>query len=300
MAVVRKRRRNMSLQYSVIAFIVLLIFALLSVTVLFNIKTAVVEGSSIYTPEEIITAGGINGGDNMIRKNMGKAEQTITSELIYIETAEIKRKLPSSVEIIVTPCTETASLESEDGFMIVSSMGKILRFSEEPAEGTRIFYGTEPAEGMSPGMIFSSADDEKTKVIFRLMELSEESTFGEQITSYDVRDRLNISCVYDNRIEVDIGVITDADYKFKLANKIISTSTAPDFEGKLKIFGKAGQLLSNDDLQQIEDTYEYNITSVTVTEPAESETEPDGESSGNDESGEGTESTESSAKLNFE
>ncbi len=297
MTAVRKHKRNMSLQYGVIAFIVLTIFALLSVTVLFNIETAVVEGSSVYTPEEIVMAGGINGGDNMIRKNMGKAEQAITSELIYIETAEIKRKLPSSVEIIVTPCAETASLEGEDGFIVVSSLGKILRFSEEPAEGTQIFYGSEPAEGLEPGMIFSSADSEKTEVIFRLMELSGESVFGEQVTSYDVRDRLNISCVYDNRIEVDIGVITDADYKFKLANKIINTGTAPDFEGRLKIFGKAGQLLGKDDLQQIEDTYEYNLTSVTVTEPPESETGENGESSGNTES---AETSETSAKLNFE
>ncbi len=40
----QKRKRNMSLHYSAIMLIVLIIFSLLSVTVFFNIDTAVVSG----------------------------------------------------------------------------------------------------------------------------------------------------------------------------------------------------------------------------------------------------------------
>ncbi len=288
----QKRKRNMSLHYGMIALIVLIIFAILSTTVFFNIETALVVGSSRYTVDEIITASGIHGGDNMIRKNMSKAEEAIVSKLTYIETAEIKRKLPSSVEIFVTPCVETASLEDEDGFMIVSGMGKILRFTEEPAENTRIFYGAEPAEGLEIGMNFASADEKKTEVISELMSRGDNS-FVSKVTSFDVSDRLNISCVYDDRIDVELGVISEIDYKFRSANEILTTRISPDSEGRLIMLKAGARFLSKSDLEQIDEVYEHNLMTEnsTVTDETVSDIDTDGET---------TSETNTSTKLNFE
>lgn len=286
----QKRKRNMSLHYSAVVLIVLIIFSVLSLTVLFNIETAVVSGSSIYTAEEIIAVSGIQGGDNMIRKNLGKAEKAITSELVYIEEAKITRKLPSSVEIVIVPCVETASLQDEGGFMIVSETGKILRLSEEPAEDTQVFYGANPAEELKVGDTFRSEDDAKTEVIYELMSLSD-NQFVSDITSFDVSDRLNISCVYDNRIDIILGVITDAEYKFRLANEIISTRISPGAEGRLKMLENGGQFLSKADLEQIEQTFLHNSEAATETVTEETSAEPSAET---------PEDTNTSTKLNFE
>lgn len=282
-----RRRSNMTLHYSVIAFIVLVIFLILSVTVFFNVETAEVVGSSIYTADEIISVSGIKGGDNMVRKNMGKVESSITSELVYIESAEIKRKLPSTLEITITPCIETASLETEEGFMIVSESGKILKFAEEPAEDTLVFYGTEPAEGMQTGMTFASEDEDKTEVIFELMSRSENG-FASKITSFDVSDHYNISCVYEDRITIELKSSADIDYKFKLAEEIL-TKISPDAEGRLNLLENGGRFLSKEDLEQIEENYKMAMETSGVTEETTMET--------------GTESasdTGESTKLNFE
>lgn len=288
----QKRKRNMSLHYSAVVLIVLIIFSVLSVTVLFNIETAVIIGSSIYTSEEIISVSGIQGGDNMIRKNLGRAERAITSELVYIEEAKITRKLPSSVEIVIVPCVETASLQDEGGFMIISETGKILRMSEEPAENTQIFYGAYPAEELKIGDTFKSEDEARTEVIYELMGLADNS-FVSDITSFDVSDRLNISCVYDNRIDIILGVITDAEYKFRMANEIISTRISPDAEGRLNMLKNGGRFLSKADLEQIDATFKHNseMATETVTEETETTAEPPAEPS---------EDTNTSTKLNFE
>lgn len=290
----QKRKRNMSLHYSAVVLIVLIIFSVLSLTVLFNIETAVVSGSSIYTAEEIIAVSGIRGGDNMIRKNLGKAEKAITSELVYIEEAKITRKLPSSVEIVIVPCVETASLQDEGGFMIVSETGKILRLSEEPAEDTQVFYGVNPAEELKVGDTFKSEDEAKTEVIYELMSLSD-NQFVSDITSFDVSDRLNISCVYDNRIDIILGVITDAEYKFRLANEIISTRISPGAEGRLKMLENGGQFLSKADLEQIEQTFLHNSEEAAETVTGETSADPSA-----DPSAETSEDTNTSTKLNFE
>lgn len=57
----------------------LVIFAVLSLTVFFKVENIVVYGSSVYTAEEIAEVSGIKGGENMIRKSMGRAEKRITS-----------------------------------------------------------------------------------------------------------------------------------------------------------------------------------------------------------------------------
>lgn len=290
----QNRKRNMSLHYGAVLLIVLIIFSVLSVTVLFNIETAVISGSSIYTAEEIIAVSGIRGGDNMIRKNLGKAEKTITSELVYIEEAKISRKLPSSVEIVIVPCVETASLQDEGGFMIVSETGKILRLSEEPAEDTQVFYGANPAEELKVGDTFRSEDEAKTEVIYELMGLSD-NQFVSEITSFDVSDRLNISCVYDNRIDIILGVITDAEYKFRLANEIISTRISPGAEGRLNMLKNGGRFLSKADLEQNDENFLRNSEAAdkaaTETSLEETDTGSPAETS---------EDTNTSTKLNFE
>ncbi|MBQ7980600.1 MAG: FtsQ-type POTRA domain-containing protein [Oscillospiraceae bacterium] len=264
------RRGNMSLHYSLIAFIVLIVFVILSTTVFFNIESADIIGSSIYSADEIIAASGIKGGDNMIRKNMGKAEEAITSELIYIEEAHISRKLPSSIEILIVPCVETASLQTEDGYLIVSESGKILRAEAEPAEDTLVFLGAEPAEDMHVGMTFASADEDKTEVIYELLGKAD-SGFASKITSFDVTDRLNISCLYEDRINIEINSVADIDYKFRLAEEILDTKISPDAKGRLKLLENGAQFLSNEDIEQNEQTFEMNMqtSAATETTPAE-------------------------------
>lgn len=285
----------MSLYYGTVLFIAAVIFAILSVTVFFNIETAVVKGSSIYETEEIIAASGIKGGDNMIRKSMGRAAEKITEELIYIETAEVKRKLPSSVEITVTPCTETACMQKDGGFFVVSGMGKILRLTEEPQNGLIIFYGANPSEDMDLGMKFASEDESKTEVIYDLLS-RRETEFVSKITSFDVTDRLNISCVYEDRISIELGVISEIDYKFRLAEEIITTKISPDARGQFRMLKNGVQFLSEADIQQNEELHKIQRENAERQEQKEQEESEAAETSVPD-----SESvSETSSKLNFE
>lgn len=268
----------MSLYYGTVLFIAAIIFGVLSVTVFFNVDTVIVNGSSMYSAEEIIAAAGISGGDNMIRKNMSKAAEKITSQLTYIETAVIKRRLPSSLEITVEPCVETACFQEEDGFFIVSRSGKILKRTENPRRDMPVFYGAAPAEGMDIGMKFASDDENRTEIIYELLERSLTTGFASDITSFNVADRLNISCIYDDRITIELGVISDMDYKFRLAEVIISTKISPHAEGQLRMLEKGGQFLSKADLEQIEEIRRINrenaLNSETQTEETGTETVP--------------------------
>lgn len=276
----KQRNGNYSIHYSMIFFIALIVFVVLSLTVLFNIETVIVTGNSIYSAEEIIAVSGLASGDNMIRKNMSKCEESITSQLIYIETATVKRSFPSSIKIIIKPCVETANLESEEGFFVISKFGKILRHTNEPDLNLLTFYGANPKEEMAIGMQFESADNKKTDNIFELIDKLNSSSMSGKVSSFDITDRLNISCIYENRVTIEMGSVSELDYKFKAAENILTTKISEHTEGTMKILSSGISFIDKEGLELNEQTYIDNIHSM-VTEDISEETEISDETSDN-------------------
>ncbi len=230
------------------------ILAILSTTVFFNIKNVVISGSSIYSSDEIISASGIKGGDNLVKLSIDRCSNQILNELIYIENAEISRKFPSTVEISVTASEPAANFICDDGIYLISKDGKTLDYITEQKADLLNFTGTDPAEGTAVGQHFASQDDTKTTIIYKLMELFLDAD-NEKITSIDVTDNANITFLYDNRITVELGNINDIDYKYSFSMEILSEKINDSTEGVLTILSESNQasfmdksILENNDL----------------------------------------------------
>jgi cell division protein FtsQ len=308
----KKSHSGNSMYYSVILLIVIVTFVILSTTVFFKVNTVTVTGSSIYTAEEIIAASGIKGGDNLIRTKTGKCESLIEQQLIYVEEAEITRSFPSTLVINIIPCKEKISAEYEEGFCLLSESGKILKQSDEPFPDTTIIYGArlreeddvweedtsgsvtsavssaaqtdssedeESADSNYPvlGDKFACAESYRTEVFYSLTEVADTALDG-KIDSFDMSDYLNVSCIYDNRITIELGAAAELDYKFKLANTIISTKIGPLTEGTLTMLSGGASFIDKAGLEQNELNYQSNISGsgedtadTSVTEEADGE-----------------------------
>jgi hypothetical protein len=232
----RGRGRSYSLQFSVIGLIAIAIFAVLSVTVLFRLNTVILHGASIYSTEEITAASGLRSGDNLIRKNMTECAAGITRELVYIEAAEVRRSFPSSVRITVAPCVETANIEHDGTWYLISATGKILEITDSSYNVNLLtFYGASPADGLLKGAKFESDDPRKTENVFELLEKTGTGVMAGKIKSVDVTDNYNVSCNYDDRITIVLGAVSEIDYKYKLADTIIRMNIGEDEEGTLTL-----------------------------------------------------------------
>lgn len=264
-AAVRKKSGN-SAYYGVIALVVIITFVILSTTVFFRIDTLVITGSSIYTAEEITAASAIHGGDNLIRTLMGKCSDRIESSLVYVEKAEPKRHFPSTVEIYIEPSVETANIAVGSTYYIVSQSGKILEISDTPRQNIFTVNGVIPLAGIMVGDKFTCEDEKHTDVLYKLMDVGM-NALSQKITSFDMTDYLNVSCIYDNRITVEFGATSELDYKLKLADTIIATKIGPETEGTLKMLSNGASFIDKTGLEQNEQIYQENInTSVSETE----------------------------------
>lgn len=271
----KKRRSNYSMYYGLVGLIVIITFVILSTTVFFKINTVSISGSSIYTADEIIAAAGINGGDNLIRTNMSKCASEIEKQLVYIEKAELKRSFPSSVTIHIEPAAETVNIQTENGCYLLSAGGKVLALNEQPYPDILTIYGADPAEDTAIGEKFSCSTENRTDILYQLIDVADNALDG-KISSFDMTDHLNISSVYDNRIDIEFGAISEFDYKLKFADIILTTKIGPTTEGTLKLLSNGGaSFIDKAGLEQNEQTFQNNMETSVQTENTDGSSQSD-------------------------
>lgn len=109
---VRRKRRRMSVKLyaTIMAVLVLGVAVTLCFTVFFNIQSITVLGDSRYDSRQIIETAGILEGDNLLLADLQAAQEKLVTELPYLETAHIRRKLPTGLSIEVTQAQRNSPL----------------------------------------------------------------------------------------------------------------------------------------------------------------------------------------------
>jgi len=122
----RRRRGRFGGVYRFFAVLAVIAAVAAACVVFFRINEVFVEGNVRYTADEVIQVSGIKSGDNLITIPKAHITGVIRTELPYVESVSIRRKLPDGVIIEVQERVAVASVESTRGRWLLSSQGKIL------------------------------------------------------------------------------------------------------------------------------------------------------------------------------
>lgn len=232
----RRRRRNMNLYAVVVLALVLTIGVTMSYTFLFNIEQVhISQISEMYDENLIFQASGVNIGDNLLRLNTKKSADRILDELRYVETAEVKRKFPSSLEIDVTFCVPAFNVEYSDGFLIVSKLGKILEKNTFKTDGLPTVSGIEPVTAELGKMIVTESEhkNEAFNEITASIAVGDKSS----ISAIDLSDEFAIVVSYTSGTVFKMGNWNDADYKLNLAENVMSEPSVNGKKGYITMIG---------------------------------------------------------------
>ncbi|MBQ9695164.1 MAG: FtsQ-type POTRA domain-containing protein, partial [Oscillospiraceae bacterium] len=232
----RRRRRGRTLYILMIVVLAVAAIVTLSLTVLFNIQTIRVTGyADNYRAEDIVAATGIEVGDNMFRLDTEAARQRALDSLIYVESIEIDRQFPNTVEIQVQKCTPAYNVVYEFGTLVVSEHGKILEDTMYPPEGLVKITGYTPKE-TTPGKQIAAEEERYDKVFDAFRELIYQGGLGAPIVAVDMSDFNDIMVNFDNRITFDMGNWSEIGYKINFAEQVIAEQPA-DKEGYIIMVG---------------------------------------------------------------
>lgn len=231
----RRRKRSYFLYYILLLFFVIIASVTLSVTVFFNIKLINVTGISKYTSEDIIEITGVKSGDNLFRINIENIENNILNELVYIDSVKIKRELPDKlyIECVQSEIEYSVKLDNER-YSYVSKHGRVLEQDMTERIDTAIEVVGLDIEDIPTGGFITEKNSDKTYAFLKILEDTAIQNL-QNITSIELKDLQDIKIVYDDRINIVVGNISDLSQKLKLVQYVIENKIGNTERGIIDI-----------------------------------------------------------------
>ncbi len=163
---------------------------------IFNIKNIVVSNNKAITAEEIISLSGITIEENLFKIRLGQVQKNI-KENAYIENVQIKRKLPSELQIIVEERTPTYMLEFVNSFVYINNQGYMLEVSENKLEVPIIIGYETSLEEIKAGSRLCKNDLYKLETVLSIMETANSYEIGNYITKISIADKNNYTLILE-------------------------------------------------------------------------------------------------------
>ena len=215
-----RRRRHREARGGAIVPVILCVLLtpvaiVVAITVFFRVSVIKVTGESGYPDYSIIEASNIEIGQNMFMFDKFKVIDGIFEKMPYLDEISIRRRLPDTVEIIVTRCTAVAAIEGENGWYLIDSKGKLLENAgtDRPSDYP-VIVGAD-SEELVVGKYIKIIDQEKQKPLFLVLNTAINNDILQYIDCIDVERVYNIKFTYKDRLVVNIGDSDQIDKKIR-------------------------------------------------------------------------------------
>lgn len=207
----RKTLRKKLFIKRVISFLIVTLFVIsgiyASMKMLFIVKIVKVNGTSIFTEEEITNFLAIPYEENIFKVNSRELEDKLKKEFKYIENAHIVKRLPNRIEVNIEDSIEKYYTIGENDYQVYSQNFKYLR----------------NAVLLLPDAILLEVDmsnEQAMKTVVNLVNSFQKYEMT-NITKIIVRPDNTIGAVYDNRFDIEFGTMLEIEYKIKMCKKIL-------------------------------------------------------------------------------
>ena len=227
----RRRRGSNVLIYCMFAVILAGAGVTLSLTVFFKVTSVEAKAGAGYTAQQLVEASGLKPGVNLFLADTKGAQERIEASLPYVAKATVSRAFPDRLRITVTRAKPVYSFRVDGGYALADETLKILARSEQPGEGTQVV--TADLKRSDPGHLAQWKDESVADAFEELCALLKAQGW-QDITEIRIPDIVSVQLVYQNRIILDLGRMTDADKKLLHAADSIK-KLDPQDEGTLDL-----------------------------------------------------------------
>lgn len=227
-----------------LATVVLVVLAMVFGVSLFfkvDLEKTTVAGNEIYTPEQIVAASGLQGGENLMTIRETAISSRVMEKLPYIYKVRVGIKLPDTVKMMVEELDVVYSVEAEDGqWWLLRADGQVVEKTnsadagqhtkllgvklQSPEQG-KMAAALEPvpeettAEGETVPVTVSGSQRLQTAItIFQYLE--DYGIIG-GAASVNVENLGELELWYGERFQVTLGDETQLAYKIQTMKSAI-------------------------------------------------------------------------------
>lgn len=172
----------------IIVLLVALVFFMMSP--LFNVTEITVLGNNGVSTETIISLSQIEIGSNIYKTSKEIIKKRI-KENAYIESIEVKRRLPNKIELEVKERKTSYMLEYGGSFAYINNQGYILEVSNEKLDVPIIDGYTTSGEELQAGKRLNREDLNRLEMILKITESKESNEILEKINRINIEDKQN-------------------------------------------------------------------------------------------------------------
>ena len=253
---------------------VLMAAAVAALAVFFKVKTISVEGAMKYGSEELISGMDIQKGDNLYLWNKNRVIADLMRDFPYLETVQLRRRLPDALVLTVTECSAAAAVKNEDGtFTYISAAGKLLENSTSDS-ALPIVIGVT-LDGEQPGDFIRQAADVHTDALLEILQTVDAAEMLDKLSFINVQDLTDIRIGCDKRFDIRVGTLDDLAYRLRFAQTVIDERLSPSDIGRLYWDTQERMHFVPDTAENVAKSGTEQASSAPVTSPAY--TNPDGE-----------------------
>lgn len=182
-----KRLKIIKAILKIILFIAIIagIAAFLLVSPVFNINEISVSGNNKIQATEIESLSQLNIEQNIFRFSKETVKNNIKQNA-YIDSVEIKRKLPNKIEINVTERTPAYQIKFGNAFAYIDEKGNILEINEEDLKLPLITGYKTQVEDFKAGNMIQEEDVTKLDTVNSIIRVSKSNEIYDMITSIDI------------------------------------------------------------------------------------------------------------------
>lgn len=223
----RKKKPMSATAKKAYSILVLCIFLIISVILYFcRVENYQMNANSYYTSEEIVEGSGIQIGSSLIFLNTEVVEENLFYMFPYIESFEVEKIYPNTVEYTLIESEEYYSVFYKTAYVVVSKTGKILGVSDTIASGTANIIGGDISDVDG----YLSFNDAYTDQIYTDIHLVITTREDNEITEIDISNIDDIRVVYDDRITILLGNYENISYKLRTAFQVLDSGEIKETE----------------------------------------------------------------------
>lgn len=215
-----RRNRNGSniLIYAFLTITLISLMVVLSLTVFFKASEITVVGAGErYSKEDIISAAGLNIGDNLFLADSDLVENNIEEKLAYIEKAELSKKFPSTFKITVKETKPDRIYNIGNNMYALCKGEKVLEITDEYF--CDYSYYDIPVKEVKLGKKIV-IDKEISETYNELIDAINKSKM-DNITVISFKNKVDIKLVYNNQLVLKLGTTENINDKLITAMKVI-------------------------------------------------------------------------------
>ena len=212
----RRRRDGAGPLYHLLTTLVVTVSVAAALTMFFRARNIEITGLERYTEEQVLSAAGIEYGDNLFFLNKYAMRDAIMDALPYVEELRINRGYPDRLIIRVRECGRPMAMVQDGYVWLISGAGKVV--DRVAASGTGSYGVITGCKLLAPEVgariILTEDTADRQDSLLRLLSALDKADMLRQTDSIHMEDQTVLTLEYAGRFRVRL--LYDADFDRKL------------------------------------------------------------------------------------